>query len=67
MSKQHEIQLSKEIEKMVNEVNVVYLMFKVIAAKHNIQEIMPLADELKRIMVHIETDVKELVNDINES
>ena len=68
MSKQHELQLSKEIEKMLRELNLVYINFKIVAAQiDNAQAITPIADELKRIMIHIDTEVKELVNDISET
>ena len=68
MSKEHELQLSKEIEKMLRELNLVYINFKIVAAQtKDAEAINPLAEELKRIMIHIETEVKELVDDISET
>ena len=68
MSKQHEMQLSKEIEKMLRELNLVYINFKIVAAQtENAQAINPLAEELKRIMIHIDTEVKELVDDMSKN
>jgi hypothetical protein len=67
MSKQHELQLSKEIEKMLRELNLVYINFKIVAAQtKDAEAINPLAEELKRIMIHIDTDVKEIANDISK-
>ena len=68
MSKEHELQLSKEIEKMLRELNLVYINFKIVAAQtKDAEAINPLAEELKRIMIHINTEVKELVDDISET
>jgi len=68
VSKEHELQLSKEIEKMLRELNLVYINFKIVAAQtKDAEAINPLAEELKRIMIHINTEVKELVDDISET
>lgn len=64
MSKDHEIQVGNEIEKLLKELKIVYIMFKTVAAQTNNDAILPIANELKRIMDRIETDILQMLNEI---
>ena len=64
MSKERVKQLTKEIDKLDQEIHIVEINFKVVAAQMiDGAAIFPLANELERIRKRMSTDIRDLLKE----